>query len=90
VPNRLPERVRGQVAEILGMDERLLKDTAPLSTEFIKGNVEPRGAGRGAALIPAYGRWAGRMASSSSAATRCPKFPRRRAWRTFLMPMPST
>jgi phage repressor protein C with HTH and peptisase S24 domain len=55
VPNRLPEKVRSQVAEILGIDERLLKESVPSSNEVIKWNVEPRGAGRGAPLIPVYG-----------------------------------
>ena len=53
VPNRLPERVRGQVAGILGIDERILKE--PLSAEFMKANAEQRGASRSVALIPVYG-----------------------------------
>jgi phage repressor protein C with HTH and peptisase S24 domain len=55
VPNRLPERVRGQVAEILGIDERTLKEPAPSSAEFMKANAEQRGARGGVALIPIYG-----------------------------------
>jgi len=55
VPNRLPEQVRGLVAEILGIDERLLREPSPSSAEFIKVNVEQRGATRSAAWIPAYG-----------------------------------
>jgi phage repressor protein C with HTH and peptisase S24 domain len=59
VPNRLPEKVCGQVAEILGIDERLLKESAPPVTEFIKGNVGTRAAGRGVAFIPVYGHAVG-------------------------------
>jgi phage repressor protein C with HTH and peptisase S24 domain len=55
VPNRLPEQVRGRVAEILGIDERLLREPSPSSTEFMKVNVEQRGATGGAAWIPVYG-----------------------------------
>lgn len=55
VPNRLPERVRGQVAEILGIDERILKEPVPSPAEFMKGNAEQRGASRSLALIPVYG-----------------------------------
>jgi len=29
MPNRLPENVRGQVAEIPGIDEQVLKESAP-------------------------------------------------------------
>jgi phage repressor protein C with HTH and peptisase S24 domain len=57
VPNRLSEKVLGQVAEILGIDERLLKETAPPSAEFIRGNAGPRAAG--AAFIPVYGHAVG-------------------------------
>ena len=55
VPNRLPERLRGQVAEILGIDERILKESLSAPAEFIKGNAEQRGASRSVALIPVYG-----------------------------------
>jgi SOS-response transcriptional repressor LexA len=55
VPNRLPERVRGQVAEILGIDERILKEAVPSPAEFMKMNAEQRSAGRSFALIPVYG-----------------------------------
>jgi SOS-response transcriptional repressor LexA len=54
VPNRLPERVRGQVAEILGIDERVLREPLPSPAEFIRGNAEQR-ASRSIALIPVYG-----------------------------------
>jgi phage repressor protein C with HTH and peptisase S24 domain len=61
VPNRLPELVRGRVADILGIDERLLREASPSSAEFLKVNVDKvnvdqRGAARGAALIPVYGQ----------------------------------
>jgi phage repressor protein C with HTH and peptisase S24 domain len=56
IPNRLPENVRGQVAEILGIDEQLLKDAAP-SAEFIKGIAGPRAAS--VAFIPVYGHAVG-------------------------------
>jgi phage repressor protein C with HTH and peptisase S24 domain len=55
VPNRLPEQVRGRVAEILGLDERLLRELSPSSVEFLKANVDQRGAARGMAWIPVYG-----------------------------------
>ncbi len=55
VPNRLPERLRGQVAEILGIDERILKESLSSPAEFIQGNTEQRGMSRSVALIPVYG-----------------------------------
>jgi SOS-response transcriptional repressor LexA len=55
VPNRLPEKVRGRVAEILGIDERILKDAVPSPAEFMKMNAELRVASRSVALIPVYG-----------------------------------
>jgi SOS-response transcriptional repressor LexA len=55
VPNRLPEKVRGQVAEILGIDERILKEAVPSPAEFMKMNAEQRTAVRSFALIPVYG-----------------------------------
>src|SRR5215831_3028713 len=54
VPNRLPEEVRGQVAEILGLDERLLKGQPSTLHVFAMSN-ELRSAPRGARLIPLYG-----------------------------------
>jgi phage repressor protein C with HTH and peptisase S24 domain len=55
VPNRLPEQVRGRVAEILGIDERLLKEPSSSTAEFVKTNVEQRGAAHATAWIPVYG-----------------------------------
>jgi SOS-response transcriptional repressor LexA len=53
VPYRLPEEVRGRVAEILGIDERILKE--PVSADFLMASPEPRSTTRGAAWIPVYG-----------------------------------
>jgi SOS-response transcriptional repressor LexA len=55
VPNRLPEKVRGQVADILGIDERVLREPMALPAEFIRGNAEQRSMGRTVALVPVYG-----------------------------------
>jgi phage repressor protein C with HTH and peptisase S24 domain len=57
VPGRLPEEVRGRVAEILGIDERILKETPTMSAELKV--VEPRGAPRGTTWIPIYGHAVG-------------------------------
>src|SRR5260221_6089980 len=54
VPGRLPEEVRGRVAEILGIDERILKEPSS-SPEFLRTNAEHRSASRVAAWIPVYG-----------------------------------
>lgn len=54
VPNRLPEGVRGRVAEILGIDERILKEPSS-SAESLKLSTEHRGLVRGTAWIPVYG-----------------------------------
>jgi phage repressor protein C with HTH and peptisase S24 domain len=54
VPNRLPEKVRLQVAEVLGIDEQLLRDGAP-PAEVIRTNIDRRGASPAAAFIPVYG-----------------------------------
>src|SRR5215475_8364006 len=53
VPGRLPEEVRGRVAEILGIDERILKEPSS-SSEFAKLNTEFRSA-RVTTWIPVYG-----------------------------------
>jgi len=58
VPNRLPEDVRGRVAEILGLDERLLKGQ-PASHYFAELRSEFQGAPRSAAWIPLYGHAVG-------------------------------
>jgi phage repressor protein C with HTH and peptisase S24 domain len=55
VPHRLPEQVRGRVAEILAIDERLLREPSSSSAEFAKGNIEQRVVTRGATCIPVYG-----------------------------------
>ncbi|SRR5579871_808350 len=56
VPHRLPEEVRGRVAEILGIDERILKEPpSSSSTEFLKVSTEHRSFIRGTAWIPVYG-----------------------------------
>ncbi len=54
VPNRLPEEVRGRVAEILGLDERLLKE-APSSQVRLMMTDSLRSVGRGTLWIPVYG-----------------------------------
>jgi phage repressor protein C with HTH and peptisase S24 domain len=54
VPNRLPEKVLGQVSEIRGTDQRILKEAVPSPAEFMRANAE-RGTGRSVALIPVYG-----------------------------------
>jgi len=54
VPGRLPEEVRGRVAEILGIDERILKEPSSPS-EFAKLNAEFRGSARVTTWIPVYG-----------------------------------
>jgi phage repressor protein C with HTH and peptisase S24 domain len=55
VPTRLPEEVRGRVAEILGIDERILKEPSSSSLEFFKVSTEHRSVTRGTAWIPVYG-----------------------------------
>src|SRR6266849_1526253 len=61
VPNRLPEEVRGRVAEILGLDERLLKELSSGTQVRLMqvSTVEPRSVTRGAAWIPVYGHAVG-------------------------------
>jgi phage repressor protein C with HTH and peptisase S24 domain len=58
VPGRLPEEVRGRVAEILGIDERILKEPSS-SPEFLRTNAEHRGATRVTTWIPIYGHAVG-------------------------------
>jgi SOS-response transcriptional repressor LexA len=55
VPHRLPEEVRGRVAEILGIDERILKEPSSYTSDFLKLSTEHRSVTRGAAWIPVYG-----------------------------------
>src|SRR5215471_717963 len=58
VPGRLPEEVRGRVAEILGIDERILKESSA-SPEFMKVNAEFRSLPRSTIWIPVYGQAVG-------------------------------
>lgn len=58
VPGRLPEEVRGRVAEILEIDERILKESSS-SSEFLRVNVEHRGPPRVTTWIPVYGHAVG-------------------------------
>lgn len=53
VPGRLPEEVRGRVAEILGIDERILKE--PSTSSEMRTNAEHRGGSRVTTWIPVYG-----------------------------------
>jgi len=60
VPNRLPEDVRGRVAEILGLDERSLKGEGGSTQVSFLWDREPRVPTRGAAAwIPVYGHAVG-------------------------------
>jgi len=61
VPHRLPEEVRGRAAEILGIEERLLKDqTSGRILAFMRDTfVEPRSPDRGGGRIPVYGHAVG-------------------------------
>ncbi len=58
VPNRLPEEVRGRVAEILGLDERILKE-APSSQVRLMMTDTLRSVARGTLWIPVYGHAVG-------------------------------
>src|SRR5215471_18212917 len=58
VPGRLPEEVRGRVAEILGIDERILKEPASYSAEMLRPPSEHRG-GRVTTWIPVFGHAVG-------------------------------
>ena len=57
VPHRLPEEVRGRVAEILGIDERHLK--VPTSTQIRPMMAEVTSLPRGIGWIPVYGHAVG-------------------------------
>jgi len=60
VPHRLPEEVRGRVAEILKIDERLLKGAVSKSSFMVaKPSVDHRGAVKGATWIPVFGQAVG-------------------------------
>jgi len=58
VPHRLPEEVRGRVAEILGLDERLLKGPSTVQVRALTAELQipTRGV---AAWIPVYGHAVG-------------------------------
>ena len=51
--------VRGRVAEILGIDERILKEPSSSPSEFLRMTREPRGQPRGSIWIPVYGHSVG-------------------------------
>src|SRR5262249_58380211 len=56
VPNRLPEEVRARVAEILGLDERTLKEMSSPGIRFMRDTlVDHRTVIRGVEWIPVYG-----------------------------------
>lgn len=60
VPNRLPEEVRGRVAEILGVEERLLKDLSmPIGPRIHELRTELVNLPRGGGWIPVYGQAVG-------------------------------
>jgi phage repressor protein C with HTH and peptisase S24 domain len=62
VPHRLPEEVRGRAAEILGLDERLLKgQVSGRIVAFMKTALvdESFGRPRGITFIPIYGQAVG-------------------------------
>jgi len=61
VPHRLPEEVRGRAAEILGLDERLLKDqTSGRFVAYLRTTYDESAArASGIALIPVYGHAVG-------------------------------
>jgi phage repressor protein C with HTH and peptisase S24 domain len=60
VPTRLPEEVRGRAAEILKVDERLLRGTGFKSSAAVpKSNADYRGAVKITAWIPVYGQAVG-------------------------------
>jgi phage repressor protein C with HTH and peptisase S24 domain len=60
VPNRLPEDVRARVAEILGLDERTLKEMSSPHIRFMRDTlVDTRTVIRGVASIPVYGHAVG-------------------------------
>jgi phage repressor protein C with HTH and peptisase S24 domain len=60
VPNRLPEEVRARAAEILGLDERLLKELSGHAIRFMRDTVvDTRTVIRGVESIPVYGHAVG-------------------------------
>jgi phage repressor protein C with HTH and peptisase S24 domain len=58
VPNRLPEEVRGRVAEILGLDERLLKEASSSQVRLMLREPQ-RSFSHGALWIPVFGHAVG-------------------------------
>jgi phage repressor protein C with HTH and peptisase S24 domain len=59
VPNRLPEEVRGQVAEILGLDERVLREQSSTQVRFMWDRIQEVPTRGAAASIPVYGHAVG-------------------------------
>jgi phage repressor protein C with HTH and peptisase S24 domain len=60
VPNRLPEDVRARAAEILGLDERTLKEMSSPHIRFMRDTVvDHRTVIRGVEWIPVYGHAVG-------------------------------
>jgi SOS-response transcriptional repressor LexA len=58
VPNRLPEEVRGRVAEILGLDELALRQLGP-NLRFMYDRIQEVPARGAAGWIPVYGHAVG-------------------------------
>jgi SOS-response transcriptional repressor LexA len=58
VPNRLPEEVRGRVAEILGLDELALRPLGP-NLRFMYDRIQEVPARGAAGWIPVYGHAVG-------------------------------
>src|SRR6266481_9968683 len=59
VPNRLPEEVRGRVAEILGLDELALRQPIGPNVRFMYDRIQEVPARGGAGWIPVYGHAVG-------------------------------
>jgi phage repressor protein C with HTH and peptisase S24 domain len=59
VPNRLPEEVRGRVAEILGLDERLLKEASSSTKIRLMMTDSLRSVAGSTLWIPVYGHAVG-------------------------------
>jgi SOS-response transcriptional repressor LexA len=59
VPNRLPEEVRGRVAEILGLDELALRQPLGPNLRFMYDRIQEVPARGAAGWIPVYGHAVG-------------------------------